>query len=694
MTTKHRSDIDGLRAIAVIPVVLFHARMPPFSGGFVGVDVFFVISGYLITRLILADLQADRFSFATFYERRVRRIFPALFATLAVTAIIAQFLLLPEAAGDFGDALVATLFFGSNILFARRSGYFDVPGETRPLLHTWSLSVEEQFYIAYPLFLFLITRYFRRRYALAIAGALLLSFLWGVRQMDSNATAAFFLSPPRVWELLVGALLAVNVLPRVRHGITATLLGGLGLASIAYGVFGFTSATPFPGVNALFPVLGAALVIYSGSETASPFPVARLLSTRPLVFVGLISYSLYLWHWPVFAFAENYLGRLFTLGETFGLFVLCVAIATASWRYVEQPFRHRLGEASFSQRTCFVGGFGALGLAACLGAVIYLGGGLQGRLAPDTLKFYQASRDHNPLRSHCFGGSGAKPPSAAPCTTPALKRGNAYDVLVWGDSHGDALFPAIAMIAEKRGLATREVTKKACPPIIGAERVSVGWASEQFGKSGCSRYNAALMKELREGPRPGLVVIVSRWSMYTETTASFGNGRRVFLIDEQDTGLDVETTRMVLARALEKTVDAITALGIRVLLIGQPPEFFQDPSVCFVERSILRRNASDCLTQPRASAEPHLRASKAILQQVASSSTAATYVSLDSILCDDKVCRAWQDGQPLYADASHLDLAGAKVLGNALAKMPSLASIFVPYGGGSAHAAIPRHPVH
>jgi hypothetical protein len=513
---------------------------------------------------------------------------------------------------------------------------------------------------------------------------------WGAT--SQHAAELFYLLQSRAWELMFGAILALGLVPAIENRRLRSGLALLGAGMIAFSVTYLSSSTPFPGLWATIPCIGAMLVIHTGRQGDTP--VYRALSLPPFVFIGLISYSLYLWHWPVFAFAENYLGRLFTLGETFVLIVLCVVIAAASWRYVEQPFRHRLGEASFSQRTCFIGGLGALGLAACLGAVIYLGGGLQGRLAPDTLKFYQASRDHNPLRSHCFGGSGAKPPSAALCTTPALKRGNAYDVLVWGDSHGDALFPAIAMIAEKRGLATREVTKKACPPIIGAERVSVGWASEPFGKSGCSRYNAALMKELREGPRPGLVVIVSRWSMYTETTASFGNGRRVFLIDEQNTGLDVETTRMVLARALGKTVDAITALGIRVLLIGQPPEFFQDPSVCFVERSILRRDASDCLAQPRASVEPHLRASKAILQQVASGSAAATYVDLDSILCDDKVCRAWQDGQPLYADASHIDLAGAKVLGNALAKMPSLASIFAPYGGGSAHVAIPRHPVH
>jgi hypothetical protein len=232
------------------------------------------------------------------------------------------------------------------------------------------------------------------------------------------------------------------------------------------------------------------------------------------------------------------------------------------------------------------------------------------------------------------------------------------------------------MIGQARGLSTRQVTRVVCPPLLGAERAAVGFLRRGSIKR-CEEFKAALMQELEREHRPSLVVIVARWSMYSETSTEITRGRRVFLIDDQDRTLDVETSRKVLARALARTVDAINALGIRVLLVGQPPEYFQDPSICFVQRSILGRDASDCLRQPRQVADKRLLVSKAILQNAARGRSATTYVSLDSILCDKKTCRTWEEGQLLYGDRNHLNLSGARVIGKALAENPSLAPLFV-----------------
>jgi peptidoglycan/LPS O-acetylase OafA/YrhL len=688
----YRPDLDGLRALAVLSVVFFHFNFQKFGGGFVGVDVFFVISGYLITSIIVGELENRSFSFVRFYERRIRRIVPAFIAMVAAATIASIAIFPPKELAQFGLSAVAAAAFCSNIFFAFQTNYFAGPDSMMPLLHTWSLGVEEQFYILWPLLLFACFRMGSRLavsvLVMVLATASLAYSEWGVT--SKQAAQLFYLLQSRAWELMFGAVLALGLVPRIENRWLRDGLALLGVGMIAFAVTYFSSTTPFLGLWATIPCLGAMIVMHTGQQRDTA--VYRLLSLPPFVFIGLISYSLYLWHWPVFAFAENYLGRPISLGETLLLILVCTAIATASWRYVERPFRYSERKATFSQRFHFAGGLGALGLAACVGGAIYLGDGLQGRLAPEALQFYLASRDHNPLRSECLGGSGPRPPAASPCTKPALKAGNAYDILVWGDSHGDALFPAIAIIGEKHGLATRQVTKKACPPLLGTERVSVGWGPKRGNSSACTEFNAALLQELKEGTRPSLVVLVARWSMYAETMTGFVGGRRVFLVDDENKQLDIETSRKVLSRALDRTVDAITALGIRVLLIGQPPEFFQNPNTCYVERSILRRDVSDCLRQPRQLVDQHLRASKEILQKVISGRSATTYVSLDSILCDNRVCRTWDDAQPLYEDETHLDLSGARVVGRTLAEMPTLGSIFVRQGG-STHAAM-RRSVH
>ena len=472
----YRRDIDGLRALAVLPVVLFHFDFLGFSGGFVGVDIFFVISGYLITSIIIGDMDLGRFSFALFYERRIRRIIPAFVVVLAVSSVAAIALFPPKELAQFGLSAAIAAAFCSNIFFAFQTNYFTGPDSMMPLLHTWSLGVEEQFYILWPLLLFAAFRMGSRlavRVLVVILAILSLSYSeWGTT--SRHAAQLYYLPQSRAWELMLGAMLALGLVPRIGTRWLREALGLLGLGMIAFAVTQFSPTTPFPGLWATIPCLGAMLVIHTGQrrDTAA----YGLLSLQPLVFVGLISYSLYLWHWPVIAFAQNYFGRPITLNETLVLILLSFAIAMLSWQYVERPFRFGRQKATISPRLAFLGGFGALGLTAFVGATIYLDGGLQGRLAPETLRTYLVSRDHNALRDECLSGSGRRTPLPAPlCTSPAVKAGDTSDIIVWGDSHGDALFPAIAMIGQAHGLSTRQVTKLACPPLLGAERAAVGF---------------------------------------------------------------------------------------------------------------------------------------------------------------------------------------------------------------------------
>jgi len=353
---KYRREIDGLRAVAVMPVILFHAGFSVFSGGYVGVDVFFVISGYLITSILIAELEQGRFSIIRFYERRVRRILPALFFVLLACLPFAYMWLLPPQLKDFAQSLVSVVFFGSNVLFWIESGYFESAAELKPLLHTWSLAVEEQYYLIFPMFLLIAWRYGRNRVfwsVVVISAMSLLLAEWGWR---NDPDANFYLAPTRAWELLAGSICAFLTVGRAvkSNGI----LSVIGLAAIVFSVFSFDENTPFPSIYALFPVVGTALIILFATQGTW---VARLLSMRVLVGIRLISYSAYLWHQPVFAFA-----RLRSSSEPDhylmgALAIAALVLAWGTWRWVEQPFRRPTSPMLATRRAVFVasGAFGA-----------------------------------------------------------------------------------------------------------------------------------------------------------------------------------------------------------------------------------------------------------------------------------------------------------------------------------------------
>lgn len=356
----YRSEIDGLRALAVLPVIAYHAGFAGFSGGLVGVDIFFVISGYLITSILLDELATQKFSLLDFYERRIRRILPALFFVLACTAAVAGWLLLPHEQAAFGRSLMAVIVFASNILFWKESDYFATESEYIPLLHTWSLAVEEQYYVIFPLLLAFLWKFGRKPIYLSLGlltliGLVTCEWLWRV-----DAGANFYLLPSRFWELLMGALAAVYLKNhQLQAGWTSQLFSALGIVLVLGSIFFLNTSLPFPSSYALFPTVGATLIILFAAPTNL---AGQLLALKPLVFVGLISYSAYLWHQPLLVFARMQPYIEPNLWLMAAMAVSSLLLAWLSWRYIERPFRNK---QQFTRPQIF--------MFAAIGSLLFLG---------------------------------------------------------------------------------------------------------------------------------------------------------------------------------------------------------------------------------------------------------------------------------------------------------------------------------
>ena len=439
----YRPDVDGLRAIAVLLVVLYHLHTAKCIGGFIGVDVFFVISGYLLSSLILADLGAGRFSLVDFYERRIRRIFPALIVLLCSVTTVGYVVLLPVELKNYAESLLAATFSTSNFYFWRHTGYFDATTSTSPLLHTWSLAVEEQFYLVLPLSLMLLWRLPRRRLIQVLCLIAVLSLILSSIRAAKNEASAFYLLHSRAWELLLGTLTALWPVGRRVPAVVRNLAAFVGLVLIVGPGFVYSVNTPFPGLAAVLPCLGTALVIFAGAGAGSRLPfVNRLLSLRPMRWIGLISYSLYLWHWPLIVFARtdvdlssNIPPRLLKLG----LFVLSIGIAFLSWRFVETPFR--FGRFRPSGRLVFRFALAGTAMVAMVASGLIVLKGIPTRWSGEAVRLagFLDYKPEDPFRQGtCFidGDRGDRYDAATCLKQKSTKR----NYLLVGDSHAASLW--------------------------------------------------------------------------------------------------------------------------------------------------------------------------------------------------------------------------------------------------------------
>ena len=645
---QYRPDIDGLRAIAVLSVVAYHAGLPGVSGGYVGVDVFFVISGYLITRIIDNELRERRFSIIGFYERRCRRILPALFAVLALSLAAGYVILPPSDFEGLGKSAIATIGFGSNFYFLANIDYFSPSSEFLPLLHTWSLAVEEQFYIVFPLLLMALVRWRESRvFRVLIYGLIVLSLAMSVVMTDRWASAAFYMLPPRGWELLLGAVLALGLVPQFSHQGLRQVSALVGLALILVAVILFDDATPFPGFAALAPVLGSALLIHAG--TGGTTQAGRLLALKPVVFVGLISYSLYLWHWPVLAFLRQMQGSvdLDPLMVVLAL-VLMFAGAILSWRYVERPFRNR---QKIRRRSIFAlsAVVGVLLLGAAASTVI--SDGMPERLDERSQMLWAGANDMEKNRKRCSGKVPGDPLCRLGEPLPAT-------VLLWGDSHAGALMSAVEGALAVQGKGAWLATHGACPPLLGIRRLDAEtWRS-------CVAFNEAVIAMLEQDRGEiDTVILAGRWA-FTATGERMGDeaggpGVLAPVDGAAPAGLDLAEANQELMRSgLGETVARLTDAGLRVIILGGVPE---------IGWHVPRRLTSwawhggdmpvaptlDEVEQRNASAD-------AILKDVAQDHD-AVLVPLAPLLCQPE-CIVMDEGRPVYVDGHHLSLYGEEVI--------------------------------
>lgn len=444
---KYRPEIDGLRAVAIVPVILFHAGAPFFGGGFIGVDIFFVISGYLITTILLTELGAGTFSIADFYERRARRILPALFLVVGACLPFAWLWLMPSDVREFATSVIAVLGFSANLFFWQHSDYFAAATELKPLLHMWSLGVEEQFYLFFPIVLMLMWQLGRKRIVVCLVVGSLLSLALSQYGAGVRPVATFFLLPTRGWELAIGSLIALYRQDPVRDNerahvpsALAQILSLAGLGLILYSIVAFHKETPFPSLYTLAPTVGAAwIILFTRSGTV----VGRLLGGRVPVAIGLVSYSAYLWHQPLFVFTRH---RSLTdpNGVVLGsLVAVTFMLAYVTWRYVETPFRQK-GRVSKGVlwRSAVTG---AVVLATFAAGLQVTAGRFQSQIVSDAQRLFRASTCmfepdqtyHTLLEHHC------DQPSASTGLEDAGPPQSSTRYILYGDSMAAHLYPGL-----------------------------------------------------------------------------------------------------------------------------------------------------------------------------------------------------------------------------------------------------------
>nr|MEC6697794.1 acyltransferase family protein [Sphingobium sp. SJ10-10] len=640
--SAYRRDIDGLRALAVLPVLFYHVRLWPFSGGFVGVDIFFVISGYLIASIIARELAEGRFSLTAFYARRIRRIFPALFATIAVTIVAGSQILLPLDYRALGMSATATVLFASNLYFARHSGYFGSAAEEAPLLHTWSLAVEEQFYILFPL-LMLCAFWAGGRTRLLLAAMALLSFGVALLLVDRAPVLAFYLPFPRAWEFLAGALLATGLLPPLRSGWAAQLCALAGIVLIGWAVFGFSGGTAFPGLNALYPVLGAMLILHAGQGGSA---VGRMLGGALPVAIGRISYSLYLWHWPIVVFWTYRTDGDWGLREQVLIVLLSLLVAALSWRFIEEPFR-RAHYFTIGRAFAFAGAMVVAGCGA--GALLYLSGGLPARVAPSVAALDAASRSMAYLPERCSGMAAVRHRTL--CAVGA-HNGTAPSFLLWGDSHAHALKPAFDQAGDALGLSGRIASYPACPTLLGLDRL------DQPPSHDCSAFNAQVLAMLRDNPTIHTVFLVSRWGLCANGRRPEG-GTPCYLGRDENDDKSLSQDALLFRSGLKETVGTLTAMGERVILVAPIPEF--------------RRNVPESLARAELYSEPaqlvlsradYLRRQRQVFGVFDEMQRrfAVGIIYPHHLLCRSGQCATMAHGVPLYSDDDHLSRQGSLLL--------------------------------
>jgi peptidoglycan/LPS O-acetylase OafA/YrhL len=656
-TNQYRPDIDGLRAITIAAVVAFHVGLPGVTGGFVGVDIFFVLSGFLITSMLYQEaMQTGRISLQAFYARRVRRLLPASCFVLIVSTLLAYFYLTPIGYEQllFARSAAAAALFSSNIYFWKTSGgYFDGPSDQIPLLHTWSLSVEEQFYLVWPLLLIAIVRFsnwcgikLRNLVLLALTVMFVGSLTASIYLSRETSSAGFYLLPSRVWELAAGAILGVLLHKKVTsHNPNqrwfAELCALSGLLAIGIACFNFDKTMSFPGWVAILPVAGTVALILSGSISNKTF-VFNILSTKPMVWLGKLSYGWYLWHWPLLAFLKIENFGEYDLTQNLIISFIALILAYLTFRFIENPIR-------FSRPGWFATDRGALKMGALLilssltVAALLLG---LRSLAHETTTPKQLSfayTDFSPLRFKC-SRDGSKPLQALnnpDCVTG--NKNNSNTIVVWGDSHSDHWMPLLVDFFKNYQII--QYSMPGCPPLKGNAQAAV---------ENCRPFNDQVMAAFSLNPNIKGVILAARWPSYIGSP-SIQNKQKNNIPNYFDASAkSTQEALRILAASLDETLRTLDKSGLKILVMGPTPEFKYPVPEC-----IFRKSPQFCQSS-RAENDIYREKVLSVLQDVVDKHPNARLADAYEALCKEPHCQVIKNGQILYGDGDHLTGSGAK----------------------------------
>jgi peptidoglycan/LPS O-acetylase OafA/YrhL len=654
--SHHRRDIDGLRAVAVMGVILHHAGVSLVGSGFAGVDIFFVISGFLIGGIVATEMEHGEFSWHRFYARRARRILPMLFVVILVSLMMGWITMTPEQLRYFGGGAISTLMFLSNLWFYNQIDYFNPDAAEDPLIHTWSLAIEEQFYIFLPVLLFLIWRFGARVRVCVLTALAFVSFVVTLEIGPDDPMAAFYLIHARAWELLAGVLAALGFSRAQAVGRAAGLFADVGFALVVVGLFLVPHSALWPGPWTLLPVGGTVLLVLYGHRTS----LARSVLQLPLVVsIGLISYSAYLWHQPIIGFLaihdskpEDWVG--------IGLLVLAtLALAALTWQLIEQPFRNGVARSRSGHLTLWIAGIFIAGFA--------IGGhatkGYPLRVPPEVREMLAWSASVPESYRRCIGGrkEGERLDPASACIHGANEAPPI--VAIWGDSHAAVLANPLGNALAVAGIGLRELSASSCMPVSGVRNTALKRAEY------CAVHNSLMMDYMLADPNLRVVVIFAYWNSYAESR-DFNNKAGAIVrdklvavpLDKPDQMLDEERIA-ALAVLMKGDLLRLVRAGKRVIILGPIPEPGFDLPDRLGRDMWLGIDSAKHMEYPEEAFADYAALAKSIITSAASELPSVTLLDPAPLFCKaGATCSLVKNGEPLFFDSNHLSLAGSALV--------------------------------